>query len=121
MQGEININADSIKFSFDFSTMSMRDKSGDIFHVCLLNDESDFIKLIGDSLKSYRTEARELIEKIKSLTKNAYGGKPKAVYLGKKELLILRVNCGFSVVDWDQVLGIPIVKVEKESYFDIKM
>ena len=116
MNTETNMKIDKVEFTFGrLGEITFTDENGDKVFICNHGDKG-MVDLFRESLKDYRMKSLEMIEKIR--TERLKNRKIKYIYLGKEEMLNLRLNVGFSN-EWDKILGIPIVKVDKDNWFEI--
>lgn len=118
----LNINAVSFDIDdIDSHSFTLTDADGSKYIIATYGDKS-FLDLMATGLNPYKNRARELIEKVRPYVsnRNQYTRKPIAIYLGKQERKALRVYANISRNDWDMVLGIEVIPVDKDTYFDLK-
>jgi len=118
----LNINAVSFDIDdIDNHSFTLTDEDGSKYIISTYGDKS-FLDLMATGLSPYKNKAKELIEKVRPYVsnRNQYARKPVAIYLGKQERKALRVYANISQNDWGMVLGIDVIPVDKDSYFDLK-
>ena len=118
----LNINAVSFDIDdIDNHSFTLTDEDGSKYIISTYGDKS-FLDLMATGLSPYKNKAKELIEKVRPYVsnRNQYARKPVAIYLGKQERKALRVYANISKNDWGMVLGIEVIPVDKDSYFDLK-
>ena len=118
----INIDLDSFSINdIESNSLTLTDKDGTTYEINNYGDKN-FLDVMARGLNPYKNRATELVSKIKPYlaNRNVYAKKPSAVYLGKEERKALRIYANISQNDWGMVLGIEVIPVDKDSYFDWK-
>lgn len=117
-----DINAISFEIDdIDCNSFTLTDEDGSRY-IIETHSEKNFLDLMASGLNPYKNKANELIEKVRPyvINKNPYARKPIAIYLGKQERKSLRIYANISKKDWDMVLGVAVIPVDRDSYFDLK-